>query len=61
MSDTKEKPRWQKSNYIATLRNKKTWGETSAFLQAKSTDEAEFLAYQYWGRDYKILKVSRVS
>lgn len=61
MSSTKDKPRWKKDSYIVTLRNKKTWGETSAFLQAKSVDEAEFLANQYWGMDYKILKVSRVS
>lgn len=61
MSNTKDKPRWKKDDYTVTLRNKKTWEETVASLKAKSTDEAEFLARTYWGTDYKILKVSRVS
>lgn len=60
MSNTKDKPRWKKESYIVTLQSKKTWEQTTGCVQAKSQEEAEFLAHKYWGWDYKILKV-RVS
>lgn len=51
------KKRWQKVPFIVKLQEKRTGQYTTGCLQAKSQEEAEFIARQTWGFHFKILEV----
>lgn len=51
------KKRWQKVPFIANLREKRTGQYTTGCIQAKSQEEAEFIAQQTWGFHFQVLDV----
>jgi hypothetical protein len=54
---TSEKPRWQKESYSVYLKEKRTGKDTCSCVQAKSLDEAKFIAYKNWGMHFHITDV----
>lgn len=52
-----KKGRWPKKVFIVHLLDLKLWKKTSACLEATSQEEAEYVAWNNWGRNFKILEV----
>lgn len=52
-----KKGRWPKKVYNVKLLDLKLWKPTSACLEATSQEEAEYVAWKNWGRNFKILEV----
>jgi hypothetical protein len=54
---TSDKPRWQKEPYTVYLREKRTGKDTVSCVQAKSVEEAKFIAHENWGVHFHITDV----